>query len=102
MLERHDSQPVLATAAYNAGPHRVKNWLPDQQPMEAIRWIETIPFEETREYVRNVLAYTVIYEHIMGDQYTPLTERMPLIPARNAAIETAAASPAPDRIAPES
>jgi soluble lytic murein transglycosylase len=59
--------PVLATAAYNAGPHRVKSWLPDQ-PQATDIWIETIPFHETREYLKRVLAYTVIYNYRLGEQ----------------------------------
>ncbi len=89
MLKRLDSQHVLATAAYNAGPYRVKSWLPETQPMEAIRWIETIPFSETREYVSNVLAYTIIYQHLMNNSYTRLSQRMPLIPAKNIPAQTA-------------
>ncbi len=86
MLNKLDSQHVLATAAYNAGPSRVAQWLPEHRQMEAIRWIETIPFTETREYVSNVLAYMVIYEHLMNHQPTRLSQRMPLIPARNPLI----------------
>jgi peptidoglycan lytic transglycosylase len=85
MLKRLSSQYALATAAYNAGPHRVQGWLPDTQPMDAIRWIETIPFSETREYVSNVLAYTTIYQYLLHDQYTRLSSRMPPVPARNPA-----------------
>jgi hypothetical protein len=51
--------------------------------MNAIRWIETIPFTETREYVSNVLAYMAIYEHRMNRQVTRLSQRMPLVPAKN-------------------
>jgi len=87
MLKRLNNQYALATAAYNAGPHRVQAWLPETQPMEAIRWIETIPFSETREYVSNVLAYTTIYQYLLHDQYTRLTSRMPQIPARNPVAE---------------
>ncbi|RUO76401.1 transglycosylase SLT domain-containing protein [Pseudidiomarina taiwanensis] len=54
---------VLATAAYNGGIYRVLDWLPEQ-PMEADRWIETIPFRETRDYVKNVLAYQQIYHAV--------------------------------------
>lgn len=89
MLKRLDSQAVLATAAYNAGPHRVEAWLPENQPMDAIRWVETIPFHETREYVSNVLAYTIIYQHLMSDSYTRLAQRMPPVPAKNGATQTA-------------
>jgi soluble lytic murein transglycosylase len=89
MLQRLDSQAVLATAAYNAGPHRVKTWLPETQPMEAIRWVETIPFTETREYVSNVLAYTIIYQHLMNNEYTTLLQRMPPIQAKNPVTQAA-------------
>jgi soluble lytic murein transglycosylase len=58
--------PVLATAAYNAGPHRVLSWLPKQSQASDI-WIETVPFSETREYLKRVFAYTVIYSYRLGD-----------------------------------
>ena len=83
MLNKLESQHVLATAAYNAGPNRVSKWLPENQQMDAIQWIETIPFTETREYVSNVLAYMVIYEHLMDGDVTRLSSRMPPVPAKN-------------------
>ena len=88
MLNKLKSQHVLATAAYNAGPHRVSKWLPESQQMDAIQWIETIPFTETREYVSNVLAYMVIYEHLMDGEITRLSSRMPPVPAKNPIIIT--------------
>ena len=66
--------PVLATAAYNAGPRRVKSWLPDQ-PQASDIWIETIPFHETREYLKRVLAYTVIYNYRLGDPQKILPQK---------------------------
>jgi len=57
--------PVLATASYNAGPSRIKQWLPPN-PMSADIWIENIPFEETRDYVQNIITYTGIYRSILG------------------------------------
>ncbi len=53
--------PVYATAAYNAGISRVKSWLRNQPELPMDIWIESIPFYETRNYVKNVLAYSVIY-----------------------------------------
>ena len=47
VLDRFDGHAVLATASYNAGPHRVASWLPDGAAMEADRWIDTIPYTET-------------------------------------------------------
>ncbi len=61
LLKKFDGHYALALAAYNAGPGRVKQWLPDEA-LPADIWIETIPFKETREYVISVLAYTLIYQ----------------------------------------
>jgi soluble lytic murein transglycosylase len=67
LLDDFSGNRILATAAYNAGPHRVKRWLKNQasaMPMDI--WIETLPFHETRNYVQNVLAFAVIYGHRLG------------------------------------
>ncbi|RUO60032.1 transglycosylase SLT domain-containing protein [Pseudidiomarina marina] len=61
---------ILATAAYNAGIYRVYDWLP-AQPMEADRWIELIPYVETRNYVKNVLAYQQIYRSLRENELQP-------------------------------
>ena len=60
--QRFGNHPALAAASYNAGPHRTVSWLPDEGVVEADRWIDTIPFSETRRYVRAVLAYNTIFE----------------------------------------
>lgn len=67
---------VLATAAYNAGPGRVRRWLPES-PMPTPLWVDTIPFSETRGYVRNVLAFATIYDARLQRPITPLHARMP-------------------------
>jgi soluble lytic murein transglycosylase len=71
MQRRFGGNPVLATAAYNAGPARVERWLPEQA-MDADLWIATIPFRETRTYVRRVMAYRLIYDHRLGIPLRPL------------------------------
>lgn len=67
--------PVLATAAYNAGPHRVKRWMP-KSTLPADIWVELIPFRETRGYVQRVFTYAAIYDHRLEHRLTRLTERM--------------------------
>ncbi|RAU44328.1 MULTISPECIES: transglycosylase SLT domain-containing protein [unclassified Pseudomonas] len=52
---------VLASAAYNAGPGRVRQWLRGANHLAFDVWVESIPFDETRQYVQNVLSYAVIY-----------------------------------------
>jgi soluble lytic murein transglycosylase len=66
LLERYDGNRVLAAAAYNAGPHRVDRWLRDRPARPADVWIETIPFAETRDYVKNVMAFAYIYGQRLG------------------------------------
>ncbi|WP_419596823.1 transglycosylase SLT domain-containing protein [Thiolapillus sp.] len=67
--------PVLATAAYNAGPHRVKRWMP-KSSLPADIWVELIPFRETRGYVQRVFTYAAIYDHRLERKLTRLSERM--------------------------
>lgn len=82
MYNRFDQNQVLATAAYNAGPHRVKSWLPREADVPADVWIETIPFTETRNYVKKVLfADAVFYWRLTGDERR-LAALMPPIAAR--------------------
>jgi soluble lytic murein transglycosylase len=76
--ERLRDNPVLATAAYNAGPGRVRQWMPAQET-EADIWVEMIPFRETQDYVRRVMAYAVFYDHRLGTPSRPISQRMPLI-----------------------
>jgi soluble lytic murein transglycosylase len=74
MLQDFDGNRILAAAAYNAGPARVRQWLAQtasQQPFDI--WIETIPFGETRNYVQNVLTYSVIYGYRMAAPVPLLT-----------------------------
>ena len=66
MLDQFGGSLPLAAAAYNAGPHRVTQWLteigdPRTSAMDMIDWIEMIPFNETRNYVQRVLENVVIY-----------------------------------------
>jgi soluble lytic murein transglycosylase len=57
---------ILSSAAYNAGPSRVNTWLANSGgQVDAVAFIESIPFSETRGYVKNVLAYDVFYRHFM-------------------------------------
>ena len=85
-LARFDNEPVLALAAYNAGPRRVTEWLAlngdprGNDPHRLIDWIELIPFAETRNYVQRVLEGRGMYRLALG--------RPALPPARAAARET--------------
>ena len=58
VLDKHDGQPVLATAAYNAGP-RAPTAGEGQKSMEGAIYAETIPFTETRDYVQKVMSNAV-------------------------------------------
>ncbi len=67
-LHRKQGHPILAIASYNAGPHRISRWLAARPGLPADIWVETIPFRETREYVKHVVTYALIYDYLLGNQ----------------------------------
>lgn len=75
--------PVLASAAYNAGPGRARRWR-DARPLEGAIYAETIPFNETRDYVKKVMANTMYYAQLIGGKLIPLKDRLGLIPPKSA------------------
>src|SRR3972149_6079831 len=75
VLGRNNGNQVLATASYNAGPNRVRSWLPERN-MEAGIWVELIPFSETRDYVKNDMSDTTVYDHRLGSRPARLRTRM--------------------------
>jgi soluble lytic murein transglycosylase len=76
LLDVFDGNRILAAAAYNAGPTRVKKWLNKdkgaQLPYDV--WIETIPYKETRGYVQNILSFSVIYAYRLGQETDFVTQ----------------------------
>ena len=84
MLDKFEGNVVLATAAYNAGPHRVLKWLPKKACTENPDiWIELIPFNETRKYVRRVLYFSIVYDWRFKMPIKPMKDRMSLITPKN-------------------
>ncbi len=78
-LSRFNNNKPLTTAAYNAGPGRVKKWLPTAGTMPADAWAETIPFKETRLYVQRIMYYATIYDQKLGLDVKRLAQRMTTI-----------------------
>lgn len=75
-----DGSWVLASAAYNAGPSRSKAWREKlTSPTEGAIFAETIPFNETRTYVKNVLANATYYSSVMSGQVQSLKQRLGVI-----------------------
>jgi soluble lytic murein transglycosylase len=81
VLDELDGSPVLAAAAYNAGPGRARRWKADR-PLEGAIYTETIPFTETRDYVKKVLSNTVYYAALYGGDPKPLKVRLGTVPSR--------------------
>lgn len=77
LMDRYDQNPVLVSAAYNAGPKAVDRWLDSRPRGDAAAWIESIPYFETRDYIPRVLAFTAIYDWRMHRPVTRLSNRMP-------------------------
>lgn len=72
MLDKFDGNYMLATAAYNAGPGRAVRWAEEYKCMPVDLWVEMIPFNETRRYVKRVMFYTAIFESRLGRKTTPM------------------------------
>ncbi len=83
VLDELDGSPVLAAAAYNAGPGRARRWKA-ARPLEGAIYAETIPFNETRDYVKKVMVNTVYYAALHGGDKRPLKARLGVIGAQRA------------------
>jgi soluble lytic murein transglycosylase len=86
VLDTLDNHPVLASAAYNAGPGRARAWRADG-PMEAAIYTESIPFNETRDYVKKVMSNASYYSQQFGHTLVSLKDRIGVIAPRSRAIE---------------
>lgn len=74
VYQQFGNNRIFASAAYNAGPGRVRTLLGNSGGrIDAIAFVESIPFSETRGYVKNVLAYDAYYQYFMGGKPTLLT-----------------------------
>jgi soluble lytic murein transglycosylase len=81
----------MASAAYNAGPSRARQWR-GETPLEGAIYTETIPFSETRDYVKKVMSNTVYYAQQFGQPAGSLKQRLGVIAAKTSSNQT----PIPD------
>jgi peptidoglycan lytic transglycosylase len=89
VLKDLEGNPVLAAAAYNAGPKRARKWR-DTRPLEGAIYAETIPLAETREYVKKVMLNTVYYAAVLSGETRSLKERLGTIAPRRTSTEVMA------------
>ncbi|MCB1561146.1 MAG: transglycosylase SLT domain-containing protein [Xanthomonadales bacterium] len=91
-LDAFQQQPMVATAAYNAGPTPALRWRSERRIDDPALWIETIPYYETRDYVARVFAFSVIYDWRLNGDVLPVTARLLGKPAARKAVICAAAA----------
>jgi soluble lytic murein transglycosylase len=84
--------PILATAAYNAGPGRARRWR-DERPLEGAIYVETIPFNETRDYVKKVFTNAWFYHHRFTGKSASMRELLGTVPGRSGEPAVAANIP---------
>ena len=84
VMDSLDNHPVLASAAYNAGPGRARKWRAEQ-PLEGAVYAETIPFSETRDYVKKVMSNSVYYSALFNDKPQSIKGRLGVVGARASA-----------------
>ncbi|TFZ07269.1 lytic transglycosylase domain-containing protein [Ramlibacter henchirensis] len=85
VLDDFNGSMPLAAAAYNAGPNRPRAWR-NGPVIEAAAWAENVPFGETRDYVKRVLANTTIYAAVLSGQPQSLKSRLGMVGPRDAAL----------------
>ncbi|MCY0966628.1 transglycosylase SLT domain-containing protein [Parathalassolituus penaei] len=93
MYNRFSQNRAFASAAYNAGPSRVDQWLKARGHLPLDAWIETIPFTETRNYVQNVLSFRVIYGQRAGQPVDMLAPNEQLLLTGPVSPQTAVVVP---------
>ncbi len=76
LLNQFSNNYLLVTAAYQAGPGRVKQWLTQYSCVPADVWVELIPVKETREYIQQVMSHTIIFEKQLAISALELLEPM--------------------------
>jgi len=86
--------PLLATAAYNAGPGRARRWR-DERSLEGAIYAETIPFSETRDYVKKVFANAWFYRHRLTGKNASLKQLLGTVSGRSANPSSAIAAAIP-------
>lgn len=118
LVDQYNGSYIMAAAAYNAGPSRVRQWVSDygdpRGSVDPVQWIESIPFSETRNYVQRVLENTEVYRQRLAGKpvklslsadlrrgrpgIVPETEPLPDVPAASASPDGASVTdaPAPD------
>ena len=98
-LDLMGGKPIMATAAYNAGPSRAKKWLAST-PLEGAIYAESIPFTETRNYVQKVMANAHLYATRLGLKATSLKQRLGTVPASGSLLNAPAieATPSVDSV----
>ena len=95
VLDKLDGMPVLAAAAYNAGPGRAQAWR-GSVPLEGAIYAETIPFNETRDYVKKVLSNAMFYQARLGLRYVALKDRLGVVQPRGSSTDLPPESALPD------
>jgi soluble lytic murein transglycosylase len=99
VLDKLDGQPALGAAAYNAGPGRAQAWRAPV-PLEGAIYVETIPFNETRDYAKKVLANAMFYQAQLGLRYVALKDRLGIVAPREVQAGAESGAALPDSAAP--
>ncbi|MGQ3890658.1 transglycosylase SLT domain-containing protein [Legionella sp. CNM-4043-24] len=68
LSKRFHNHPLLIAAAYNAGPRQAVNWMKNQSSGDIDVWIETLPWRETRNYLKNIMAFYVVYQYRLNQK----------------------------------
>lgn len=82
LTQQFAHHPLLVASAYNAGPQKTRRWQPSKASIPADIWIEIRPWGETRNYMKNVLAYYAVYQYLLEKKpdISPFMQDIPPAP----------------------
>ena len=86
LFNRFDNHPLLALASYNAGETKAKHWL-NGFPTSPDVWAETIPYQETRGYIRKILTNITIYDWLIHKKPARISSWMPTFPVNGKKVK---------------
>ncbi len=86
LLDRSDGNPIYSLAGYNAGPKRVDQWRQMIRVKDPAVWVESIPYKETRNYIKKILVNFIVYDNIHNARHARIRDYLKVTNSQHASV----------------